>query len=119
MFGFDDGGSQLAEAYVHLVTSVPITSTELDLGLDSVHVVVFAQDDVVDGDAAGYLGGAVGAGYHLRTFTTTTIVNAAQRQLIERCVANTGNRTACEGRRGYQLQPADDAAQLRVMLKVR
>jgi hypothetical protein len=119
MFGFDDGGPQLGEAYVHVVTGVPITTADLDLGLDPVHVVVFADHDVVDGDAAGYLGGPVTAGYHLRRFTMAAAVGPAQRQLIERCVASTGDRVACESRRGYQLDPADDTESLHIMLRVR
>jgi hypothetical protein len=118
MFGFDDAGPELAEAYVHLVTHVPITTSEFDLGLDPVHVLVFAQRDIVDGDAAGYLGGAVTAGYHLRRFTPTNTPGPAQRQLIERCVANTGNRAACETRRGYQLDADNDGAALRIVLRV-
>ena len=118
-FGFDDGGPALGEAYVHVVTGVPISTSELDLGLDLDHVVVFAERDVVDGDAAGYLGGPVTAGYHLRRFTATATVGPAQRQLIERCVTATGERASCEARRGYRLAPEDDAAALRITLRVR
>lgn len=118
MFGFDDGGPELGEAYVHIVTHVPITTSDFDLGSDPVHALVFAQHDVAGGDAADYLGGAVTAGYHLRRFTPTATPGPAQRQLIERCVANTGDRVACEARRAYQLDAADDRAALRIVLRV-
>jgi hypothetical protein len=119
MFRFDDAGPALGEAYVHVVTGVPIRGPGDDLGFDPVHVLVFAEHDVTAGDAAGYLGGAVTAGYHLRRFTVTTTPGPAQRQLIERCAASTGSRVACEARRGYQLDPEDDTAPLRIMLRVR
>jgi hypothetical protein len=118
-FRFDDGGPELAEAYVHMVTGVPVTTSALDLGLDLGHAVIYADGDVEGGDAANYLGGPVTAGYHLRRFTITATPGPAQRQLIEHCVARTGDRAACEARRGYQLDASDDSAALRITLRVR
>ena len=118
-FAFDDGGPRLGEAYLHVVTHVPVTTTEFDLGLDPVHVVVYADGDVAGGAASDYLGGDVTAGYHLRRFTVTTEAGAAQRELIARCVANTGDQDACAARRAYRLDPVGDATALRIVLRVR
>jgi len=118
-FAFDDGGPRLGEAYVHLVTHVPVTTSDFDLGLDQLHVLVYAADDVVGGSASEYLGGDVTAGYHLRLFTATTTPGPAQRELIDRCIANTGDPIACERRRAYRLDPVDDATPLRIISRVR
>jgi hypothetical protein len=118
-FAFDDGGPRLAEAYLHVVTHVPVSSAEFDLGLDPIHVIVYADGDVAGGTASDYLGGDVAAGYHLRRFTTTTAVGAAQSELIARCAANTGDQEACVARRVYRLDPVEDATALRIVVKVR
>jgi hypothetical protein len=118
-FGFDDGGPRLGEAYLHVVTHVPVAMTEFDLGSDPMHVLVYAERDVTGGAASDYLGGDVVAGYHLRRFTVTADVGAAQRELIARCVANTGDATACEARRAYRLDAVDDATALRIVPRVR
>jgi hypothetical protein len=118
-FGFDDGGPRLGEAYLHVVTHVPVAMTEFDLGSDPVHVLVYAERDVVGGAASDYLGGDVAAGYHLRRFTVTTDAGAAQRELIARCVANTGDPIACAARRAYRLDAVDDATALRIVPRVR
>jgi hypothetical protein len=118
-FAFDDGGPRLGEAYLHVVTHVPLATSEFDLGSDLTHVLVYADRDVAGGSASEYLGGDVVAGYHLRSFTVTTEPTAAQRELIARCVANTGDPVACEARRAYRLDPVDDATALRIVLRVR
>jgi hypothetical protein len=118
-FGFDDGGPRLAEAYLHVVTHVPVSTSEFDLGLDPVHVVVYADGDVAGGAASDYFGGDLTAGYHLRRFTTTAETGAAQRVLIARCAANTGDQEACTARRAYRLDPIGDATALRIVLRVR
>jgi len=118
-FGFDDGGPRLGEAYLHVVSHVPVTTTEFDLGLDPVHVVVYADRDVAGGAASDYLGGDVTAGYHLRRFAVTAEPGAAQRELIARCVATTGDQDACAARRAYRLEPIGDATALRIVLRVR
>jgi|SRR6185295_6624336 len=118
-FAFDDGGPRLGEAYLHVVSHVPIASSDFDLGLDPVHVVIYADGDVAGGAASDYLGGDVAAGYHLRRFAVTTEPGAAQRQLIARCAANTGEPDVCAARRAYQLGAIDDATALRIILRVR
>jgi hypothetical protein len=118
-FAFDDGGPRLGEAYIHVVTHVPITTSDVDLGLDPMHALIYAEADVAGGAAADYLGGDVTAGYHLRRFSLTATPGAAQRQLIERCVASTGDRVSCEARRGYRLDPVDDATPLHIEARVR
>jgi hypothetical protein len=118
-FAFDDGGPRLGEAYLHVVSQVPVASSDFDLGLDPVHVVVYADADVVGGAAADYLGGDVTAGYHLRRFAATAEPGAAQRQLIARCAANTADPDACAARRAYRLDPIDDETALRIILRVR
>jgi len=118
-FAFDDGGPRLGEAYLHVVTQVPITTADVDLGLDPVHVIVYADGDVVGGAASDYLGGDVTAGYHLRRFMATAQPGAGQRELIARCVANTGDHDACAVRRAYRLDPIGDTAALRIVLRVR
>jgi hypothetical protein len=115
---FDDGGPELAEAYFHMVTAVPLATSRADLGVDLHHVLIFAESDVTGGDAADYLGGPVSAGSHLRQFTVASTPGPAQRQLIERCVVATDDRAVCEVRRGYQLQPVDDGTPLTITLKV-
>jgi hypothetical protein len=118
-FAFDDGGPRLGEAYLHVVTELPISTSEFDLGLDPTHVLIYAAADVAGGSAADYLGGDLAAGYHLRRFTSTATPGTAQRELIERCVANTHDRVACAARRGYRLDPVDDATALRIIARVR
>jgi hypothetical protein len=118
-FGFDDGGPRLGEAYLHVVTHVPVTAAAFDLGSDPVHALVYAERDVAGGAASDYLGGDVAAGYHLRRFTITDEPVAAQRQLIARCVANVGDEVACAARRAYRLEPVADTTALRLILRVR
>lgn len=118
-FAFDDGGPRLGEAYLHVVTHVPVATTQYDLGLDPAHVLIYADRDVVGGAASDYLGGDVTAGYHLRGFTVTMAPGPAQRALIDRCVANTGDPIACTARRAYRLDAIDDATALRIVLRVR
>ena len=101
------------------MTHIPVTTSEFDLGLDPTHVLIYSAGDVAGGSAADYLGGDVTPGYHLRLFTTTPTPGAAQRELIERCVANTGDRVACEARRAYRLDPIPDATALRIISRVR
>jgi len=84
-------------------------------GGERVHAVVWASGDVADGtQAADYLGGALTAGYHLRTFTPVATVGAGQRALIERCVSDGAARHACEARRAYQLAGAGDQDRLAI-----
>lgn len=118
-FAFDDAGPRLSEAYFHLVHLGPLRAHELSSGSDPAHVLVYAERDVAGGAASEYLGGYVVAGYHLRRLTVTTEPTAAQRELIERCVANTGDRIACEARRAYRLDPVDDATALRIVVESR
>jgi hypothetical protein len=118
-FTFAADGPVLAEAYLHVVLANPVAPTDQDLGVEAAHVVIHADRDVDGGDAADYLGGPVAAGYHLRRFTTTDQPGAAQRALIDRCVARTGDRPACTAGRAYQLGAVDDAEPLRITLRVR
>lgn len=118
-FAFDDGGPRLGEAYLHVVSHVPVTTAEFDFGSDPTHALIYADRDVVGGAASEYLGGDVTAGYHLRQFTITTELTAAQNELITRCVANTGDRIACAARRGYRLDAVDDDVPLRLVARVR
>lgn len=118
-FAFNDGGPRLGEAYLHVVTHVPVTTSEVDLGSDPTHALVYADRDVAGGAASEYLGGDVAAGYHLRQFTITTELTAAQQALIARCIANTGESTACTARRGYRLDAVDDTTALRLIARVR
>lgn len=116
-FSVDD--VQLAEAFVYVVGDLgdPRKTTR---GTDRTHVLVWASGDVVDGSrAADYLGGAMAAGYHLRTFRPTHDVGLAQQTLIDRCVQSGALRPACVTRRAYQLRPADDAESLRMMVSNR
>jgi hypothetical protein len=117
-FAFDDGGPRLGEAYLHVVSHVPVTSPGFDLGMDPVHVVVYVDGDVAGGAASDYLGGDLTAGYHLRRFAATGEPGAAQRELIARCAANTGDRDACAVRRAYRLDPIADETALRILLRV-
>src|SRR4051812_36939272 len=41
-FAFDRG-PRLGEAYLHVVSHVPVAASDFDLGLDPVHVVVYAD----------------------------------------------------------------------------
>ena len=116
---FADHGPGIAEAYIHVVVAAPIENTQYDLGQDQTHVLIYAKEDVDDGDAADYLGGPVPAGYHLRTFTATTMPGEAQQQLIEHCIDDTGDIASCTARREYQLGPAFDGALLDVMVTAR
>lgn len=118
-FAFADDGPVLAEAYLHVVLANPVATSDQDLGQELGHAVVYADRDVSGGDAADYLGGPMAAGYHLRRLTVTDQPGAAQRSLIERCAARTGDRPACTSRRGYQLGAVDDAEPLRITLRVR
>jgi hypothetical protein len=116
-FAFDDGGPRLGEAYLHVVSHLPVTLSDFDLGLDPVHVIIYADGDTAGGQAADYLGGEVSAGYHLRRFTPTGEPGAAQRALIARCVANTGDADGCAVRRAYRLEPIPDDSALRIVLR--
>lgn len=108
------GEPQLAEAYVYVVGDVA-APRQTPRGTDREHVLVWASADVSEGTlAAGYLGGAIAAGYHLRRFQPVSEVGPAQRLLIERCVADGAPREACETRRAYQLEAITDEAPLRI-----
>jgi hypothetical protein len=113
-FQFDDGDVTIAEAFLYVVGD-PAAPFPEPRGLDRTHALVWASADVTPGTlAADYLGGPVAAGYHLRKFAATDSPGAAQRALIERCAAGGAARTACEGRRGYQLAGAGDDEPLRI-----
>lgn len=112
-FAFDDG-VELAEAYVYAVAD-PDAPRPAPRGLDRVRVLVWASADVREGtQAAAYLGGPMASGYHLRRYAPSA-AGGAQRVMIERC-ATTAARAACETRRAYGLQPADDAEPLRIVV---
>jgi len=112
-FTFADSDVQIAEAYVFVVET---SGTKVvPHGGERVHAVVWASADVSEGtQAADYLGGAIGAGYHLRTFTPVTTAGTGQRALIERCVSVGAARHACEARRAYQLGAAGDQDRLAI-----
>lgn len=113
-FALGAGEPELAEAYVYVVADVsaPRQSTR---GMDREHVLVWASGDVAEGSpSAGYLGGPMTAGYHLRRFQPMAAVAPAQRVLIERCVASGAARGACETRRAYQLEAITDEARLAI-----
>ena len=112
-FTFPDSEVQIAEAYVFVVETSG--SRVVPHGGERVHAVVWASADVGEGtQAADYLGGAISAGYHLRTFTPVTTAGTGQRALIERCVSVGGARHACEARRAYQLAAAGDQDRLAI-----
>lgn len=112
-FTFPDTAVQIAEAYVFVVETSGAKITPR--GGERVHAVVWASADVAEGtQAADYLGGAIAAGYHLRTFTPVTTAGTGQRTLIERCVSVGGARHACEARRAYQLANASDRDRLAI-----
>ncbi|MDQ3338411.1 MAG: hypothetical protein M4D80_24865 [Myxococcota bacterium] len=113
-FAFDDG-VELAEAYVFVVDD-PDAARPTPHGLDRAHALVYASEDVAAGtQAADYLGGPVSAGYHLRRYTTAE-PGAAQRTMIDRCVASGAVKTACGARRAYQLAEAADNEPLRIVV---
>ena len=106
-FAFDDTDVELAEAFVLLVDDVAVTRP-VPRGIVRDRVVVFATHDVADGtQAADYLGGPVGAGYHLRRLVQGT-PGPSQQIMIDRCIAAGASDAACQARRGYQLAPAAD-----------
>jgi hypothetical protein len=105
---FELAGDELAEAYVYLVADATAAQPQPE-GLDRGHALVWTATDVADGSlAADYLGGAVTAGYHLRTFAATATPGTAQQQLIARCDSSGAIAAACSARRAYQLAPAGD-----------
>lgn len=108
-FAFDD--VELAEAYVFV-----IDDADEPHGLDRTHALVWASAAVAPGtQAADYLGGPIGAGYHLRRYTTGA-PGAAQRTMIERCIASGAAASACGMRRAYQLAGAADHEPLRIVV---
>ena len=112
-FTVADGEPQLAEAYVFVVAD-PAADRLAPRGVDRVHALVFAADDIGAGSAtADYLGGPISRGYHLRRFVAGQ-GGSAQQARIERCVAGGAPRDACEVRRAYQLAATDDHDPLRI-----
>jgi hypothetical protein len=113
-FQIGAGEPELAEAYVYVVADVK-APRQTTRGMDREHVLVWSSADVPDGSpSAGYLGGGMTAGYHLRRFQPMDAVLPAQRALIERCVATGAARGACETRRAYQLEAITDEARLSI-----
>ena len=111
-FTFADSDVAIAEAYVFVVETT--ADHVVPRGGERVHVVVWASADVADGSlAADYLGGAITAGYHLRTFVPAT-AGMAQRAMIDRCIAGGARQRACELRRGYQLATSGDHDRLAI-----
>lgn len=114
-FAFDDSDVELAEAYVFVVDD-PDAPRPVARGLDRAHALVYASGDVVAGtQAADYLGGPISAGYHLRRYIGGE-PGAAQRTMIDRCIASGAGAPACTARRGYQLADAADDARLRIVV---
>ena len=114
-FSFADTSVELAEAYVFAVADAGDARGQAR-GVDRGHVVVFASDAVAPGTlAADYLGGPLGAGYHLRRFTATDQPTRAQAEMIERCTA-IASRPACVARRGYTLAAAADDERLKIVV---
>ena len=99
------------------VVTDPASSRLEPRGMDRAHVLVYATADVAPGTlAADYLGGPIGAGYHLRQFAPVATTAPAQHGLIERCVAGGSLRAACEVRRGYQLGAIADEEPLSIVM---
>lgn len=114
-FAFDDGDVELAEAFVLLVDDAA-GARPVPHGIARDRVLVFATAEVRAGsEAADYLGGPMAAGYHLRKLGHGAL-GVAQQQMIERCVAAGATRGACAARRDYQLEPADDAGDVRIVV---
>jgi len=113
-FTLGAGEPEIAEAYVYVVADVK-APRQTTRGMDRAHVLVWASAEVAAGSpTAGYLGGPVGAGYHLRRFQPMDAVLPQQQVLIDRCVANGAAREACVTRRAYQLEAITDEARLSI-----
>jgi hypothetical protein len=114
-FAFDDSDVELAEAFVLLVDD-PALPRPTPQGIARDRVLVFATGDVAEGtQAANYFGGAMPAGYHLRKLGHGEL-GTAQRLMIDRCVASGAAQAACNARRDYQLEPADDGGAVRIVV---
>jgi hypothetical protein len=99
-FGFDGEASKIAEGALLLTRDGAVAGEAID------YVLVFVDGEVVpDSLTAGYLGGVLAPGFHLRDLRATAELTPAQAVLAARC----GGGDACRAPRLYRLvdAPAD------------
>lgn len=117
VFQVDPGEPVIGEGYLHIVkpTTGERARPEDFLATEYDHALIYVAADLPPGGpTAQYLGGALGAGFHVAVRTATATLTPPQQALVERCVQlATGMppdrvRASCTAQRLYRLDPAPE-----------